>query len=257
MKITADYHTHTIFSHGKGTILENAKSAKEMGLQYIAITDHGFSHPAFGLRKYKIPKMIKLCRQATIETGVNVLMGIESNILGVSGKTDLKVKDYDNFDVYLAGIHRFILYDRLKEWYLLLGREALCRAFKTKPSDDLIKRNTKVYINTIKNNPIDILAHPGYLVHADLKEVAKCCRDYGTYFEIDSRKNYLTDDEWLEILDTGVNFVLDSDAHVPSNVGVITQAQEMIERLNIPRERIVNIDGKLPKYMRFSDFKNR
>ena len=45
MKLTADYHTHTIFSHGKGTILENALSAKEIGLKSIAITDHGFSHP--------------------------------------------------------------------------------------------------------------------------------------------------------------------------------------------------------------------
>ena len=115
----------------------------------------------------------------------------------------------------------------------------------------------KHIINTIKNNPIDILAHPGYLVHADLKEVAKCCRDYGTYFEIDTRKNYLTDDEWVDIINTGVNFVLDSDAHVPQNIGVVTDAEKMIKRVGLPLDRIVNIDGKMPSYMRFSDFKNR
>ena len=257
MKLTADYHTHTIFSHGKGTILENALSAKEIGLKSIAITDHGFSHPAFGLRRYKIPKMIELCRQATRQTGVDVKLGIESNILGISGKVDLKVKDYDNFDVFLAGIHRFVLYDHLKEWFLLLGRETFYRTFRLQASSSHIKRNTQIYINAIKNNPIDILTHPGYLVCADLKEVAKCCRDYGTYFEIDTRKNYLTDDEWLEIIDTGVNFVLDSDAHHPKNIGVITEAEQMINRVNLPLERIVNIDGKMPTYMRFNDFKNR
>ncbi len=257
MKLTADYHTHTKFSHGKGTILENALSAKDVGLKTIAITDHGFSHPAFGLRRYKISKMIELCRQATIKTGVDVKLGIESNILGLSGKTDLKVKDYDNFEIFLAGIHRFVLYDGLKEWFLLLGRETFYRTFKRQSSNSHIKRNTQIYINAIKNNPIDILVHPGYLVYADLKEVAKCCRDYGTYFEIDTRKNYLTDDEWLEIIDTGVNFVLDSDAHNPKNIGVITEAEQMIKRVGLPLERIVNINGKLPSYMRFNDFKNR
>ena len=120
--LTGDYHTHTPYSHGENTIDENVAAAKEQGLKQIGITDHGFSHPAFGLTKSKVPKMIELCRQASIETGVDVKLGIESNILGISGKTDLKVKDYDKFEVFLAGIHRFILYAHIKEWFLLLGR---------------------------------------------------------------------------------------------------------------------------------------
>ena len=32
MEIFADYHTHTIHSHGKGTVLENVKRAGEIGL---------------------------------------------------------------------------------------------------------------------------------------------------------------------------------------------------------------------------------
>ena len=50
MLLTGDYHTHTVYSHGKGTVLENALRAKEIGLQEIAITDHGFEQLAFGLR---------------------------------------------------------------------------------------------------------------------------------------------------------------------------------------------------------------
>ena len=257
MFLTADYHTHTKFSHGRGTILENSLMAKQKGLQVIAITDHGFSHPAFGLTKKKVPVMRRLCSEAEQQTGVKVLLGIESNILGISGKTDLKSKDYDKFDVFLAGIHKFIFYDKLREWYLMLGREFFVKTFKLKPSNSLIKRNTEIYINTIKNNPIDILAHPGYGVHANLVEVAKCCRDYGTYFEIDTRKNYLSDEAWQEIADTGVEFVVDSDAHTPQNIGVITNASNIIERVGIPLDKIVNINGKLPKFMRFNDFKNR
>lgn len=257
MKLTADFHTHTIFSHGKGTILDNAISAKEKGLEQIAITDHGFSHPAFRIHKSKLPLMRKLCNEAESQTGVKVLLGIESNILGISGKTDLKEKDYELFDVFLAGIHKFIFYDGLGEWFKLYGANLFARIGGDKPSKSLIERNTKIYINTIKNNPIDVLAHPNYCFFADAVEVAKCCRDYGTYFEIDARKTHLSDEEWDKVAKTGVKFLLNSDAHRPQNIGVIDNAIKMIERVNIPKEQIVNIDGKLPNYYRFNEYKKK
>ena len=37
MILTADYHTHTTYSHGKGTVSENAAVAEEKGLKEIAI----------------------------------------------------------------------------------------------------------------------------------------------------------------------------------------------------------------------------
>ncbi len=256
MKLTADFHTHTIFSHGKGTILENAISAKEKGLKQIAITDHGFSHPAFRISHKKLPLMRELCSEAENQTGVKVLLGIESNILGIKGKTDLKGEDYFKFDLFLAGIHKFILYDGINEWFNLYGANLIAR-LKDKPSENLIKRNTKIYINTIKNNPIDILAHPNYCFYADIVEVAKCCRDYGTYFEINARKTYLTDDEWDKIAKTGVKFVIDSDAHESSVVGRIDNAVSMIERVNINKNQIVNVDGAYPQFLRFSEFKKK
>ena len=95
MRLTADYHTHTVFSHGKGTIYENVKAAADANLKEIGITDHGFAHPAFGLTERKIPKMRALCDNAQSETGVKVLLGVESNITGINGVSDLKEKLYD------------------------------------------------------------------------------------------------------------------------------------------------------------------
>ena len=70
MILTSDYHTHTVFSHGKGNVIDNVLVAKEKGLKQVGITDHGFSHPAFGLRNRKLPKLKEFCVQATYETGV-------------------------------------------------------------------------------------------------------------------------------------------------------------------------------------------
>lgn len=257
MKLTVDYHTHTTYSHGKGSILDNALAAKKADLSAIAITDHGFSHPAYGMRRRKLDKMRRECDEATKLTGVNVYLGIESNLLGVSGKTDVKVSDYDKLDVFLAGIHRFILYDTIGEWFSLLGANYFTRLFKKDPSAALIERNTKVYINAIKNNPIDVLTHPGYLVFANAEEVAKCCRDYGTLFEINSRKTHLSDDDWVKVINTGVDFIVDSDAHVPENVANANFAFDLIKRLNIPLSRIKNIDGQVPADMRFKRFKQK
>lgn len=48
MQIMADVHTHTVFSHGKGTIEQNVIAAMEKGLKVIGIADHGPGHPEIG-----------------------------------------------------------------------------------------------------------------------------------------------------------------------------------------------------------------
>ena len=84
MILTADYHTHTPYSHGKNTVFENVAKAKEIGLKEIAITDHGFSHIVYGLRRKETAQYISDCQQAEKEYGVKVLVGITSSIVVTS-----------------------------------------------------------------------------------------------------------------------------------------------------------------------------
>ena len=51
MAIWGDYHTHTIYSHGTSTIEQNVAKAVEKGLKEIAITDHGFRHMTYQVRR--------------------------------------------------------------------------------------------------------------------------------------------------------------------------------------------------------------
>lgn len=255
MKLTADYHTHTVYSDGKNTLLENFEQARRIGLDTIGCTEHGFSHWCFGIRRREMPKYISEIRAAEQETGVKGLVGIESNIRGISGSCDLTEKDYADFDIYLAGIHVVVRYESWRDYCLGPKSWRLYRSQK-RPPEKLIKYTTQAYIHAIENNPIDILTHLNFCCFSDAVEVAKCCRDYGTYLEISSKKQHLSDDELAAVAQTGVRFVINSDAHTIDRIGDVRLAEEQIARVGIPLDRIDNIDGRLPAF-RFAEYKRR
>lgn len=257
MILTGDYHTHTVFSHGKGNIIDNALSAKEKGLSEIGISDHGFSHPAFGLRKRKIPVMRKLCDEATKETGVKTLLGIESNIIGIDGTTDMKKELYSYFDIFFAGLHKFVLFKPSAFFRVSVPDMLNTYLKKNIVSKRLVDINTKMFMNVIKNNPVDAITHLNFFCFADAVEVAKAASDFGTYIELNSKKVHLSDEEISDILaKTSARFIISSDAHSVDRVAEIKLVEDMIDRLSFPLDRIDNIDGRLPNF-RFSKFKEK
>lgn len=257
MILTGDYHTHTPFSHGKNTIEENAARAKELGLKQIAITDHGFSHIAFGLRRREVSAYKQECSEAAQKYNIDVLVGIESNIRGEDGKADLTKDDYENFDVYLCGNHMCVFYDTFGDFLFYGVGNIFSRKFKKNPSLATIKRNTNAYINAIKNNPIDAITHLNFLCPCDTLEVAKCAADYGTYVELNSKKTHLSDEQLCDIVaKTSARFIIDSDAHSAERVGDTKIVEAQLQRLQFPMERIDNIEGRYPSF-RFAEFKKR
>ena len=102
-----------------------------------------------------------------------------------------------------------------------------------------------------------IIVGLNFLCPANALEVAKCAEDYGTYIELNSKKEHLTDDELCEIVaKTNARFVISSDAHSMDRVGDTKRVEEQLLRLNFPYERIDNIDGRFPNF-RFSEFKKK
>ncbi len=253
MKLTADYHTHTYYSDGKNSALENARAAEEAGLDTIAITEHGYSHYFRGLHRKETQKWLAMVAEAAAKSRVTVLRGMESNIRGVSGLCDFTEKDYENFDVYLAGIHIVIHYDTFSDTRLGWGGW-LRKSLKIAPSAALRRDTTRAYINAIEKNPLDVITHLNFQCFADAVEVAKCCRDYGTYLEISSKKQHLTDEELAAVAATGVRFIVNSDAHAVGRIGDCKLAEEQIKRVGVPLEQIDNIDGRHPAF-RFAEFK--
>ncbi|MDE7306833.1 MAG: PHP domain-containing protein [Clostridia bacterium] len=248
MILTGDYHTHTPYSHGKNTVLENALAAKAKGLKQLGITDHGFNHIIFGLKRKKLADLRAEIVEAEKLTGVKVLMGMESNVTSVDGDTDMKKSDLQYFDIYLCGIHEVLRYKSFSDMYNILIKNYSAYKLGKKPSDKVIATTTKAYINVIKNNPVDVITHINYKCYCNLEEVAKCCADYGTYIEINTKKRHVSAEELNLMASTGVRFVIDSDAHSAARVGDTKIADELLAEADVPLDRIDNIDGRLPKF---------
>lgn len=248
MKLTADFHTHTPYSHGKDTVLDNAKAAKNAGLTAVGITDHGFNHLLFGLKRKNLSDLRAEIEEAERLTGIKVLMGMESNLIAVDGDTDMKKEDLQYFDIYLCGIHEVLRYKSFSDMRNIMLKNYTAYKFGRKPSQKVIDTTTKAYINAIKNNPIDILTHINYKCYCNLEEVAKCCADYGTYIEINTKKRHISAEELNLMAATGVRFVIDSDAHSKDRVGDTKIAEELLANASIPLEQIDNIDGRYPKF---------
>ena len=253
MKLLGDYHTHTVYSHGTGRVMDNALVAKEKGLEEIGISDHGFSHPLYGIKKSCLDFLRLECKEAQEKTGVRVLVGIESNFVNKSGGCDLSEDLYVKFDIFLAGAHVFVGYKDISTWWNVGVASPLVTAFGGKRGERARSFITNMYINAISSQPIDVLTHLDYRVFSNVKEVADCCRQFGTYVEINTKKTHMTDEQWREVYSTGVNFVIGSDAHSPNRVADIAPALELMERVGISPDRVHNLNGK-PNF-RFAKYK--
>lgn len=256
MELTADLHVHTKYSDGHCTVDEQAARAKELGLKTIALTEHGYSHLVFGLKRKEKERYTREIKEAEQKYGVKILVGVEENILGRQGTSELSERDYAEFDLFLAGFHVMSAHETWRDWWngwkgylgYNLGLHLKGR---------LVKDMTQAYVNTVKKNPVDLITHINFQCFADALEVAKCCADYGTYVEISGKKTHFTDDELSDIVQkTGARFLVNSDAHAPERLGDIALAEEQIARVGVPLDRIDNIDGRMP-VLRLAEYKKR
>ena len=250
MILFGDYHTHTIYSrhnHGKGTVLQNTTVASNKGLKQIAITDHGFNHQLFGVRRKDLPQIREEILNAEEVTGVDVLLGVEANIISLKGEVDLKEEDYDSLDIILMGFHKIVKMPTLKDEFLLKASNLLSSPFKASP--ERIARNTTAFLKALDKYPIDIITHLNYGCPTDTLAVAKLAKQKGVLIELNGKRINFTDEELLIMASEGVKFIINSDAHSPDRVGECNNALNLVYRLNLPTNLIVNLD-KLPSFQK-------
>lgn len=233
-----DHHTHTIYSHGKGTIEDNVKVASSKGLKSIAITDHGPGHLTYGIKMSDIPKMKEeKKRLSIIYPDVKVLLGVEANTIRVAPYLDVDEEQKKEFDILLAGYHFGILKAGMISNYINSHTGLMGGASST-----LLVKNTDMILNALYENKVDILTHPGDKGPFDIEDIARGCQDTGTMVEINAKHKHLTVDEIKIAAKFDLKFVIGSDAHVPEKVGEFKGPLMRALEAGLEPERIVNIE---------------
>lgn len=242
MKIIADYHTHTIYSHGKGTIEENVKAAISRGLKEIVISDHGPGHVTYGVRLNELKKMRKEVDELNKKyDNINILLGVEANLIGCNGDIDVGKEELKLVDKLLVGFHNGAMPKTLKDGWNLYLRNYLSKVIPTMRQSSR-KINTDAMINAINRYNIDIITHPGAKIDIDTGRLAEAAAKRGTALEINSSHGYLTVEYVKIAMKYGVNFTIDSDAHHPENVGNVEHGIKVAAEAGLTEDRILNAE---------------
>ena len=235
--ISVDYHTHTRYSHGTGSVEDNVRAAIDCGLSAVGISDHGIKQIAHGVKPDALLRQIDEIAELNEKYAgkIRILSSIESDITGLDGSIDLPEDWQDKFDYVLGGYHRTAVPNRIWDIFSL----QIPALFRIR-SKKLSERMTRVDELAIRSGRLFAVTHPGEYIPVDLLRVARAAEECGVYVEINN-KHPMKKEDLCAVLQTNAKFILSSDAHAPERVGRVERAYEAAMEAGVPRERIVNL----------------
>lgn len=243
MNLIGDYHTHTVYSHGSGTIRDNVEAALEKGLKEIAICDHGPGHYIYGVKKKNIPVMreeIDRLNEEFIPKGIKILLGVEANLAGYDGSIDMNDRLISQIDILLLGYHYGVTPRTIYDGFGMYVRNPLSKVLPI-GRERMLELNTKAFVKAINNYKIDFITHPGSKAKVDIGTLAREAAKVGTALEINSKHSQLSVESIKIAMEENVDFVVNSDAHRPEDVGNVEESLKRAKAANLPLERIKNI----------------
>lgn len=248
MRIVGDYHTHSQYSHGQGDLERNIETALKKGLKEIAITDHGprtFNFIRLGVNKAGELLEIKerINELQTRYPDIKILAGVEANIINTAGELDVPDEILSKLDLVAAGLHLLIIPPDWKATKDIIIDNRLSYKLFPFSRERIRRQNTEAIINAVQKHKIDFITHPGYQLDIDTYELARICEKEGTFLEINTRHARMTEGFVRAASRTGVNFIINSDAHNPDEVGELSAGVKLVERLEIDPSRIINYKG--------------
>ena len=197
LHIRGDLHMHTTWSDGRDSIMHMVLSSRQLGYEYVAITDH--SERSWASRKL-LSLEVPLQREEidTVRShapGIEILHGVEVDIMP-DGSLDFTDETLEGFDIVLASLHDH-------------GGQS---------GDELTSR----YLKAIHHPLVNVITHPanrspavseGYDV--DFDRLFAAAAETGTALEIDGAPGHLDMDGSVARRATaaGVTVTIDSDCH--------------------------------------------
>jgi DNA polymerase (family 10) len=195
--IRGDLHCHTNATDGNASLESMANKAKELGYEYIAITDHS-KHltVAHGLNQKDLLKQIKLIEKLNAKLkGIVILKSIEVDILQ-DGSLDLPNSILKELDLTICSVHsKFDLSSKMQ---------------------------TERILRAMDNPYFNILAHPtGRLINRreaysiDLEKVMLGAKERGCILELNAQPERMDlDDEHCQMAkEMQLKISISTDAH--------------------------------------------
>ncbi len=237
MHFELDTHTHTIASaHAYSTVQEMAQAAAQKGLKLLAITDHApalsDSSPALHFMNYHVlPKELY---------GVQMLYGVELNIMGSDGRVDLEEDILKRQNLCIASYH------------------TMCTPAGSR------EENTNAYLKVMENPYVNIIGHPedGY-TPVDFETLVESAKKNhvllevnnsslkAAYYRLNTHENMLTMLKLCRKLEVPVS--VGSDAHFSGAVGGFPEAEKILLEAEMPERLIANTS--VEKFLKFLEIR--
>ena len=188
---------HSTWSDGRNTIADMVSASRQLGYEYVAITDH--SERAWSSRTLAAGEVGKQREEINAlrarVRGIEILHGVEVDILA-DGTLDFADDLLSGFDIVLASLHE--------------------------AGGDDATRLTERYLKAIRNPLVNVITHPanrapgrssGYRL--DFERLFAAAAETGTAMEVDGAPGHLDMDGDLarQAATAGVTIVIDSDCH--------------------------------------------
>ena len=233
MEIKIDTHVHTTASgHAYSVLSDYVRVAVKKGIELFALTDHGPSMPG-GPHLYHLANQLAIPR---IMDGVEILRGVEANIMDYDGEIDIPNYILKRLDIVLASLHPPCL-------------EA-----------GTLEENTAALTNAIKSGKIDIIGHTGNpAFEIDIYDVVTCAKKYNVALELNSgsfRGSRVSSwDNCVDIAkackEVGTKVTTGSDSHVHCYLGEFGKIYKIFEDVDFPMELVITESkDKLKKFLK-------
>jgi len=237
--IRGDLQMHTTASDGHASIEGMAKAAKQLGYQYILITDHSKAVTvANGLDEKRAVEHIQRIHAARQKVkGIEIWAGSEVDIMG-DGSLDYSNELLKQFDIVLASVHSRM----------------------NMPAEEMTTR----LLRALENPYVRILGHPtGRQILRrdpflfDIEKVFAAAKKLGVILELNGNPERLDlSDRHVKLAhDRGMKVIISTDAHDPQHFklmryGVITARRGWMEKSGVlntlPPEKLLASLRPLP-----------
>jgi DNA polymerase (family 10) len=219
-----DLQMHTTASDGKNSIEEMALAAKELGYDYISLTDHSKAVTvANGLDEKRTLEQIRKIHAANEKhLGIRALASSEVDVLK-NGKLDLDDEVLAQLDVVLVSIHSYMNMDRTEM--------------------------TERILAAIENPYTQIIGHPtGRLVLRrdayayDMERILDAAHKHGVVMECNAAPERLDlkDIHLRMAKERGVKIVISTDAHTTRGLQAMKYGVQMARRGWIEKKDVIN-----------------